>query len=471
MNYRLLQEWKMSLNDITQFSSLPTLDTDSVPLNQKKILEGLPQASGIIGPDVADSGTPPKDDVNQSYYISNWNNFKTSFSQAASTGLPAVIYKSAKNFFDEHIFDSPVASNLQIEEAKKGRPGIVFPEGAHENLVNSIVNNYDSNAVRENILAHAKPTFEGSISGFAGSALGSTIADPISTGLAIGAGALTHNVFDVPEFLGLERTAYSLAFERTVQGAAEGATFGGAQALGDKLDDIARGDDLTPVHAMRQIGDNMLLGGILHPIGGALADLFKSNRAFPIPEAEDASSTASLMGANGKDVQPQIALRNAFNQASKQFKAKIADMNLQESDVANALDERQSTIENLPETPDLKLEKRSIEVHRAMLQNTEEEIPKDVMDNFIKLNQSSSSDFANGRGQKEMDVSGPTTTDANNLVNEKYPPDRQKDILNNAELTEQDNVDLDNINKSQQHKKLLSDALKSTFQCILGTQS
>ncbi len=429
--------------------------------------KGIPNAEGLIGPDITSTGTPPQDDINQSFHISDWSNIGYRFGREAVAGLPTVLYKTARNFSDQHLFFSPVAGKDEIKAAKKERPGFVIPNGARVDLLNTMKENYDANATRENILAHSKPTIGGAISGFVGSALGSLIGDPISAIFAVAAGVASKKIYEIPEFLGVERQGVKLALGRFIQGTTEGGAFGLGQASGDKLDAIARGD-MQPVHAMSTIGDNMFLGGFLHPIGGALADLFKRNRAFVPENADDASGTAGLMAQNGKDPQPNISLRNGFNQASKQFKEKVSDFGLTKEIAIDALDKRSQELQDLPDTEQNQLEKRSIEVHKALLQNDEKAVPKDIMDSFIETNQNSRSDFANGLGQSNLDITGPETENSQDLLEAQYPKDIRDQLLKDVPLEDVDEQELNDIKKAPELKSQLSEALKSAFNCMVG---
>lgn len=430
---------------------------------------------GLLAPAGVEVDRPPQDDPNQNIYITNWNTFKQSFDNAAVQGLPAQLYKSARNVADQYIFNSDVLYQDQVSQLKKDRPGIVFPEGVTRNLANDLVNDYDAQRAREELLSHSKPTVGGKVSGFLGNTMGTIIGDPISTAIATGAGIASKDVYAIPEMIGIERQWIKIALGRAAQGAIEGAAFGVGQQAGQSLEKISSGDTLDGVEALQNIGDSMFLGGLLHPIGGAFSDLLSGNKAFTQLGAEDASQTAASMMANGKDGDASLSLRNAFNMASDQFQKKVENSGKSVLEVNEELAKQHQEIsdrlqQDIPddEKENLNNTLRSVEIHQAMLNNSEKEIPKDVFDDFVRKNMVSSSDFANGLGQAELDVAGPDFKSSDNLLNARFPEDERQRLLDNTTLDDEDRETLNSFDDFEKKRPQVEGGIDTLIRCITG---
>lgn len=444
--------------------------------NLAALSQGIPDSTeGFLAPAAFEVDRPPQNDPNQDIYITNWNTFKQSFKDAGAQGLPAQIYKSARNFSDQYIFNSDILTQDEVKGMQKNRPGVVFPKGVNRNLANDIANDYDSKKVRDELLAHSKPTFGGKASSFLGSAIGSIVTDPISTGIAAGAGIATKDVYAIPEMLGLERQWIKIALGRAAQGAVEGGAFGLSQAAGQSLEKISSGDTLDGVAALQNIGDSAFLGGLLHPIGGKFADLLKGNKAFEERAAEDATQSAAQMMANGKDPDPSLSLRNGFNLASKRLKRKIEKRGIDPLEVneqlirrGNEIDEQLRTETDPGKIQSLQQERRSVDVHKALLDNAEEEIPKTVFDEYVNKNMISSSDFANGLGQSELDVAGPDVKSGEDLLNDRFPEEERQRLLDERELSDGEREEFESFDKFEKNTPKMEGGINTLIRCITG---
>lgn len=562
--------------------------------------------------------------------------FKESFLQGAEQGIPANLYKGLSILEDQYLVNSPVANQDQLDGFKQDRPGLEFPENSTIQTALDMTNDYDTDRTRDQILSYSPSTIGGSIAGFSGAMAGAILTDPISVGFAEGAGAVNASRLAIPELLGLGSPTFNTAGEvvrasggvsaayRVLQGATEGAAFGVAQEASNSINDISSGDSLDPIDAMKNIGINAFLGGVIHPIGGFVGDRFKpvvdNVKGFDDDLARDATQSSANMMANGMDPDPSFSLRNGFNNASRQFKDMLDDnkitpdemfseldaadektqaavsdsrlafekvrgdiessgftiddvrqMNQQLRDAAErplptltpaeidqlrtqdapfisqqqALDIqsflkqvdpnlissqrlqqagrllgieksriqqlRQPILDQLKQHEDAVAQQtmqsdaitktqelrnkfggtdnlqdiidahdtaqdrlafdintnRSVAVRKALLRNTEEVIPKEVMDSYIRKLKSSDSDFANGRGQENLDATGPEFKSPEDLLERRFPDSEQKRIIEDSDFTAEEQKEWDEINNS----KTKISAMKKAFTDLIGCAS
>lgn len=292
--------------------------------------------------------------------IPNTTEFFNSLFQSASQGtIPKLISAGTEEALN-HFSDSPKITDDQRTALGKNRPGLTLTPGMSLSGAKYLANKYDTARQTNIISENGNPDFLGRMSQISGGLLGSASDIP---GLAAAAAA--------PELVGLSRaeTLTGLA-DRAVQrakfGALEGAAFTipgeAAQAVNDNVDGSP--DSFDGIQAQVNIGENMFLGGALHPIGGLLKDkldsrLTDAQRADNPTAAQDtadtidahspidpdtansASQAAVGQMMNGKDVNvgPIIQQGAAKADADLANNVKASGMNVDQ--VISALDESQ----------------------------------------------------------------------------------------------------------------------------------
>jgi len=518
-------------------------DNNQTP-NEEPSSSGMP----MPGPQIFESDDNPK------VYINNWTNFIKSGEQAATQSSVVRLYRSVRNTVNDADTDSPVLNSDQIDDLRKNRPGLGLYTGIRQKTANAIVNDYDSNQARQNILSHAEPTIWGGISGFAGTMSGSLITDPLATGAAIGVGILQPET--IPEMVGAESQTMGQALvertaSRVAKGALEGAAFSATQEGAKKIEDATNGDTFDSYRAGLNIGANMFWGGALHSLGGFISDQFKKpaqvlegKPSIGTDASLDTSQTATQMLGNGQDPQVDFPIKNGFTQQVQKLHQDMFNNNISSEDMLNALDSAKGSIDeslsplndqlkplddalsdaNLTweqvkninsqmEDPedfspigklfnkispilqaaqdlsgkdsiddaideinpiwenrkDLQMRSKSEEVYRAMVNSPEQNLTKENMNEYVNNVRDPENDYVNGIGQQSPDVEGAPIKSQKSLLEDRFPDDYKKELLDNTTLTDDEQNELDEINKKSQAKSALRKALDRTIMCLGGT--
>jgi hypothetical protein len=538
----------------------------------------------------------------------------TTFKQSIiSGGMDTLFAKGAENavhLYDQYLSGTPQVGQDEVDQIKKDRPGINFPDNPTKSVVDDITQDYDEKQIRDQILSYSPSGVMGGATQFLGGAIGALITDPVSLATA-GAGGIEAaasmgeselSKLAIGDMLGINSPKWQSAVQRAVMGSAEGAAFGVAQEAGNSIDAIANGDSLDGMQALQNIGLNMFLGTVLHPIGGFVADRFKgvadNVKPFDADSSRDATQSAANMMGNGMDPDPSLSLRDGFNKASSDFKTKLAENNIKpeemyeelnkaqenldkgfedktnfikeyesklkdigfkesdipkiqesidnirefkpdlnlynESELSNLKNQLTQSIDDLKQRePDsqqisiqqsylddtqslmdkfdkvnqiiqtkgadfktgsdtltenhasailsdykghlndknaLELQKMGIMVRKTLLDNTEDALPKDVIDQYTKLQQATDKDFANGRGQESLDAVGKEFDSVEDLVNDRFPPEEEKRIMDEAEdnLTDEERAAYDEVKEGAEKVAATEKSLSNFIKCAFG---
>lgn len=446
--------------------------------------------------------------IDDQVYVSNSTTFFTNSQEAASQSSVENLLEAARNTINQADDSTPVLNKEEVEALKKGRTGITFPTGVRQRTADAIIDDFDAKQAREQILAHSQPTVLGKISGFAGNLVGTTLSDPLALiggGLA---GKLSKYIETAPWFVGAERAAIKNALstrigERIIKGAVEGFGFGAIQETAANIKAATDGDTLDAVQSAEQIADVMFLGGVLHPIGGLIADRFKEygeifDNSPTITDAgsDDAAQTALQMMNQGKDPDTQLALQNGIISKVKDLHDNLTNQGLNVPDALESLSDAKQTLENNQQTNNeaianlvnkertpeennqlenlrrertqLMQQDKAIDIYQNLLNNPSTELPKNAIDDFARKMNDTRSDFANGAGQNNLDVVGEPVENPRTLLQDRFDEETKKALTDENPLSSTERNELEKINNKNERQRRLREAIDATINCLSG---
>ena len=78
-------------------------------------------------------------------------------------------------------------------------------------------------------------------------------------------------------------------------------------------------------------------------------------------------------------------------------------------------------------------------------------------------------DFSMGRGQENLDVTGPTPLKETNVLSENYDETTQKELQTSVPLTDEERSFIDNLPDLEKEVSQNGSKLKNFIGCIMGT--
>jgi len=469
-------------------------------------LKTQPSAVGFVGP--GPQGNPATDEQ-PPLVIGSWQSFYENVFNDVTTGNFWRALRTKREFVNQADTSVPVLNEEDIKNLKEGRPGIVFPSDVRQTTAAAIVEDYDNDKHRRDILTTIQPTTSGKITGAAGTFIGSILGNPLQTAAEV---ALTDGI-GLAEKLGLGRVAYAESLSRRAainlaRGSAEGLAFGGISAAGDDIKAIQNGEAIDIPANIHTIATNVALGGPLFLFGGLISDVFKKQKAlmknrrfFGNNGSDDTATSAANAMGQGQDPNIEMPLKNGVATQVALYHKDLKEQNVSPESMHNALDDAEKNIDlktdalskkmdefgvrtkERPFTPDeqkeatglgkelqeLQLAAKSVESHRYMLNNEGLHVtPAEVQEYASKID-NPRFDYAQGRGQEDVPPQGAPVKDQKTNLEDQYPKEVQEQLLDGAPLTDEQKNELDNINESEERNRVFKKALATTIKCLVGS--
>lgn len=111
---------------------------------------------------------------------------------------------------------------------------------------------------------------------------------------------------------------------------------------------------------------------------------------------------------------------------------------------------------------------KSLSIYKDMVTKSTDPISKREFDDFVNINNESSSDFANGRGQENLDVVGRPLTDEEALLNDAFTDDEKTKLIEGTELSDEQKDFLDRLDGLDDENTGFQKAINDTINCLTG---
>lgn len=317
---------------------------DEDQIQQENELKPRPIPHFESVPDMMMPSPGPKigEDHQDNVYISDWTAALGRFKAPAVDSTVASMWKSWRIKVNQEDTTSPVATQDQIDEAKKAVGNFDVPDGARETTLQYLKKDQLSKAVNESLLSVAKPGFLSAAAQAAGSLLGTFITDPAATVAAAGVGAAISAIAGPEILLGaaaveaseiipilvqetgsLTNALLRFAGFKSLQVGSEFAAFQESQEIGKKTLQTSLDQDYDAFQGLINIAESGVFGGVAGPVGALAFKGFNPEFRKLFSNALHGTSEESVSSKINQSLKDSGVSRKSRESFSDRYKAEL----------------------------------------------------------------------------------------------------------------------------------------------------